>query len=143
MRTVLSLVAAASRCLITTSVVLGLYVGGRWVWDVARPVCTQALHDMAPSPDGAWLAVLSQESCRAYFVSAHVTTTVELSPIHEPSRVTIVLRGATEGRTAPAPGLAWPEPRSLAITAGPALALLAPSVDDVRVSLQPPLTIAP
>ena len=63
--------------------------------------------------------------------------------MHEPGRTTVVLRGATEGRTAPAPGLAWPDPRTLAITAGPALALLAPSVDDVRVSLQPPLTITP
>jgi hypothetical protein len=109
------------------------------MWDAVRPRCTNAILDRLPSPDGAWVAVIDEDTCDVGLLAmTDITAGVHLVSTKPPLRDIAVLGVDTGGHDDDRPRVGWSAPDVLRATVGlrSILKVLTRQVEGVRVNVQ-------
>ena len=104
-----------------------------------RPRCTNAVLDRLPSPDGAWIAVIDEDTCDVGLLAmTDITAGVNLVSTKPPLRDIAVLGVDTGGHDDDRPRVAWSAPDVLWVTVPlrSILKVLTRHVEGVRVNVQ-------
>lgn len=103
--------------LLAIGIVVAVVLALSMLWDAIGPRCTHAILDRVPSPDGAWIAVIGEDTCDLGVLAVtDITAGVNLVTTRPTLRNIDVLGVDTSGGVGWRPRVAWSAPDALRVT---------------------------